>query len=97
MTITPDRQERHDALVNFEDKLTNGKRGDIATMCDHLVEMSKAMRVVLMTEFVTISTLDAYCNERHSATHNERRITWPLAAVIVGLAVPVVTKLLGLF
>lgn len=55
--MSPDRQEKHDTLLGFEEKLTNGHRGDLNTMSDHLVALSRAFRVVLSTDFVKPSEL----------------------------------------
>jgi len=94
MTMGPDRQDRYNSLENFEQKLTNGGRGDIGTMCDHQVEMSKALRVMLKTDFVTPEELGTFCAARH-LNFKPHPINWPTAGIIVGIVTPVLWKVLG--
>jgi hypothetical protein len=75
--MSPDRQERHEALEGFEAKLTNGHRGDIKVMSDHLVELSRSFRVILRTDFVKPSELATFCEAKHRGM--KPRFGWPAA------------------
>lgn len=94
----PDRQERHDALLSHEQQLTNGKRGDLNAMCDHQVDMSRALRVVLATDFVKPNELEEVLSRYHSTCikHGElddyckrkhkARFGWPAAVTVITIA-----------
>ena len=79
--MSPDRQERHDALKEFEEKLTNGHRGDVGTMSDCIVEMSRSFRIVLKTTFVKPDELKRHCADEHQKL--KPSFGWPVASSIV--------------
>jgi len=93
LDMDPDRQERHDALAHNEDRLTNGGRGDVTAMSDALVEMSRSLRVLIATDFVTPET----CERNHASM--PPRFGWPacfavvtVAVAVCAIAIPIVTK-----
>ena len=53
--MTPDRKDRIDALIRQETKISDGSRGCPETNSDMLVEISRALRSVLSTEYITVS------------------------------------------
>lgn len=79
-----DRQDRVEALQHLEDKLTNGKRGDIDTMCDYLVEQGRALKLMLRTDFVKATECVAKKTGKCMPETNKRAhpINWPTAAII---------------
>ena len=84
--MSPERQIHHDTLEAFEDKLTNGHRGEIKDMSDHLVALSRSQRVILRTDFVTPTELSRFCY----AQHKKLRFGWPGFASVVFVTVAVV-------
>jgi len=74
-----DKKERSERLHEFEDKLQGEKRGNLETISDHVVEMSRAIRLMLTTEIVTTSKLEFWCNSRH----NKNAFGWPKAVAYV--------------
>jgi hypothetical protein len=83
--MTPDKKERHDTLLNMEKQLSNGKRGDPVLMCEHQVEMSKSMRVMLSTDMVTPADLATHCAAQHTVVAKPHPINWPTASIIMGI------------
>lgn len=50
--VSKDRQDRIEAIDRHEKLLTNGKRGDVGTMSDAIVEHGRAVKLMLGIDFV---------------------------------------------
>ena len=72
-----DREERVEALKKLEDKLSDRSRGDVYVMSDCIVELGRAVCLMLITDFVKPEELDALVKK------SRRKFGWPGAAVAV--------------
>ena len=86
-----DREDRVDALKKLEDKLTNGERGNVEVMSDCIVELARAVCLMLATDFVKPDELVEFYNAKHN-----KKCGWPAATVIITLTLSVVTIIVRL-
>lgn len=89
MTMSADRREKYDKLKEHEAKLTNGHRGDLHAMSDALVDVSRALRVILDTDFVTPSQCEASHRDVVAQT-SKPMFGWPASVTAIGLMVSIV-------
>jgi hypothetical protein len=84
--MSPEIEQRHNDLQKTIDKLSNGHRGDPHTMSDAIVEIGRAMQIVLRTNFVT----EEKCTASHECLIKDikkTRFGWKhLAAVLIACA-----------
>lgn len=85
MAPSNDREDRIDALKKLEHKLTNGARGNVEVMSDCIVELARAVCLMLNTDFVKPEELIEFFNVKHS-----KRFGWPAATVIITIVISAV-------
>lgn len=82
MPMDADRKDKHDTLHRHELSLQNGKRDDHEYRTSVLVDICRALKTLIATDFVKPGDLEHYCKAQHSKSHI---INWPTASIILGV------------
>lgn len=104
MAMDADRQDKHDAMHRHELALQNGKANDDAYKTGVLVDLCRAFKTLMATDFVKPPDLDGieerivskvkiHCEKVHKG--RKSLVTWEEATLILALAAIVMKAFLG--